>query len=402
MPKASNLRWLRLAAGVVMFVFAGIIYAWSILKAPLASELNWDNAQLGLNFTITMGFFCIGGIVGSLLQKKLSQQVVTIIGGVLAFLGFFLVSRAQSNLLYLYFSYGFLAGLGIGIAYNVIISSVSSWFLDKRATASGVMMMGFGASSLLLGSVMNKLFDSVGWRQTYLYFGIAILVVLFLGSFLMQPNTAGKKTAPKSNNEGEKTTLTKDFTPKEMMSTSTFWMFYFFNIFAALMGTGIISFSKDVAMFAGAPESLAVLLVGAMAVSNGVSRIVTGFSYDNFGRAKTMYAINALGILATLLIMAAIQFKSVPLIVAAIIVAGFSFGALPPISSGFASELYGPKHFATNFSITNTQLLFSSFSATLSGLILSNGGSYMTVFVIFFIALFVALVLNVLIQRKEK
>jgi hypothetical protein len=31
--------------------FAGIIYAWSILKAPLTAEFGWGNAALSLNYT---------------------------------------------------------------------------------------------------------------------------------------------------------------------------------------------------------------------------------------------------------------------------------------------------------------------------------------------------------------
>ena len=51
-------RWLYLITGVISMLFAGIIYAWSILKAPLAVEFGWNPAELALNFTIMMCFFC--------------------------------------------------------------------------------------------------------------------------------------------------------------------------------------------------------------------------------------------------------------------------------------------------------------------------------------------------------
>jgi MFS family permease len=53
--------------------------------------------------------------------------------------------------------------LGIGTVYNVVISTITSWFPDKRATASGIMMMCFGASSLVLGPVSGKLIHMLGW-----------------------------------------------------------------------------------------------------------------------------------------------------------------------------------------------------------------------------------------------
>ena len=60
-------RWLYLITGVISMLFAGIIYAWSILKAPLAVEFGWNPAELALNFTIMMCFFCVGGILSGVI-----------------------------------------------------------------------------------------------------------------------------------------------------------------------------------------------------------------------------------------------------------------------------------------------------------------------------------------------
>ena len=57
-----NKRWFYLAVGVVAMLFAGVLYAWSILKSPLVAEFGWGASQLALNFTIAMSFFCVGGL----------------------------------------------------------------------------------------------------------------------------------------------------------------------------------------------------------------------------------------------------------------------------------------------------------------------------------------------------
>ena len=67
--KNLNVRWLYLTAGVLALLFAGIIYGWSILKAPLAADFGWTADQLALNFTLTMCFFCLGGMAGGLLWE---------------------------------------------------------------------------------------------------------------------------------------------------------------------------------------------------------------------------------------------------------------------------------------------------------------------------------------------
>ena len=63
-------RWLYLSIGTVGMLFSGVIYAWSILKAPLEEAFGWSGSALALNFTLTMCCFCIGGILASALRSR--------------------------------------------------------------------------------------------------------------------------------------------------------------------------------------------------------------------------------------------------------------------------------------------------------------------------------------------
>ena len=116
---AVKTRWYRLIVGAVCMLFAGIIYAWSVLKAPLAAEFGWDPSQLALNFTLTMTFWCIGGFISSQLTRRTSPRVTVLAAAVLVLIGFVLCSRMSDSIGMLYLSYSFLAGTGIGMAYNV-------------------------------------------------------------------------------------------------------------------------------------------------------------------------------------------------------------------------------------------------------------------------------------------
>ena len=159
-----------LAAGCIMFLFTGTIYAWSILSSPFPVEFGWISAQLGLNFTIVMSCFCIGGLAGSFVTRRLSARVTVLIGAVMCFLGYFLCSRITAQSLWLlYISYGGLIGLGVGFSYNAVLGTVVGWFPDKKGFASGVLLMGFGCSTLIMGNLADRLFNSaMGWRTAYL------------------------------------------------------------------------------------------------------------------------------------------------------------------------------------------------------------------------------------------
>ena len=186
--KNISMRWAYMCVGVVAMLFAGVLYAWSILKSPLAAEFGWGASALALNFTLAMAFFCIGGLLGAQLSKRLGHKIAIITSGVLTAVGFILTALLQNVPVgVLYITYGVLAGLGIGIAYNVVIATVSAWFPDKKGLCSGCLMMGFGASALILGNLADSMFKSeLGWRMTYAILGVSIFVVLVIAALILK------------------------------------------------------------------------------------------------------------------------------------------------------------------------------------------------------------------------
>ena len=170
--KSLGIRWLILAVGVVTMLFAGIIYAWSIIKSPFAG-LGFEAEDLAFNFTLTMSFFCIGGLLSTQLVKLLGVRLTIILSGVLAGAGFVLSSLlGEGQTVLLYLTYALMAGLGIGIVYITIISSVNAWFPDRKGLSSGALMMGFGASSLVLGNIADNLLRATSDGKKHIFFSV--------------------------------------------------------------------------------------------------------------------------------------------------------------------------------------------------------------------------------------
>jgi OFA family oxalate/formate antiporter-like MFS transporter len=399
-----GIRWLYLAVGVIVLLFAGIIYGWSILKAPLAADFGWTADQLALNFTLTMCFFCLGGIAGGVLAKRLGICPSLILAGVLSCLGFFLTARLDGgSAAMLYVSYGLLAGLGIGIAYNVIISTVNAWFPDKKGTCSGALMMGFGASALVVGNTMSALMENpaIGWRTAFIGLGVVLGVILLATGLIIQLPPAGlelPKPAQKSGAASEDFEA-RDYTPGEMIRRFTFWRAFVCIVFLAAVGNTVISFARDLSISVGAEAGLATTLVGVLSVCNGLGRIATGAIFDKLGRRKTMLLANIVAIAAAGVTLLSVFTGSVPLCVAGLCVTGFSYGSCPTISSAFVSAFYGTKHFSMNFSIMNFNLMGASLLATVSSMLFTSSGGYVAPFILLLALSAVALVLNLSIKK---
>lgn len=402
--KSLTVRWLYLAAGVIALLFAGIIYGWSILKAPLAADFGWTADQLALNFTLTMCFFCLGGMAGGVLAKRIGARLSLILAGVLSCLGFFLTARLDGgSVVMLYVSYGLLAGLGIGIAYNVIISTVNAWFPDKKGTCSGALMMGFGASALVVGNTVSALMEhpAVGWRAAFTGLGVVLGLILLAAGLLLRLPPAGLELPKPERKAGAAAEdfEARDYTPGEMVRRFTFWRAFVCIVFLAAVGNTVISFARDLSISVGAEAGLATTLVGVLSVCNGLGRIATGAIFDRLGRRKTMLLANVVAIAAAGVTLLSVLIGSVPLCVAGLCVTGFSYGSCPTISSAFVSAFYGSKHFPMNFSIMNFNLMGASLLATVSSMLLTSAGSYVAPFALLLVLSAVALVLNFSVKK---
>lgn len=397
-----SVRWIYMAVGVVAMLFAGVLYAWSILKSPLAGEFGWGASELALNFTLAMTFFCIGGLLGAQISKHLGHRTALISAGILSAAGFALTAVLNNvSVVMLYITYGVLAGLGIGIAYNVVIATVSSWFPDKKGLCSGCLMMGFGASALILGNLADVMFRStLGWRTTYIILGVSILVVLSVAGIILRkpspdvvfPEAKGSKA--QSNNDNQ------DFTSKQMLCKPSFWMAFICISFLAAVGSSVISFAKDLAISVNAPEALAVSLVGILSVCNGVGRIITGAVFDVIGCRKTMICANILTICAAGVTLLTVSISNLPFCIIGVCLTGMSYGACPTITSAFTSSFFGMKHFSNNMALMTFTVMVGSFVATASNKVLEATGGYTATFIMLLALSFVALVLNIFIRKK--
>ena len=398
-----NRRWFYLAVGVIAMLFGGILYAWSILKAPFVGEFGWSASDLALNFTLAMCFFCLGGLLGAQINKRAGHRLAVLASGILTAMGFGLtatLSGASVGLLYV--TYGVVAGLGIGISYNVVISTVSSWFPDKKGLCSGCLMMGFGASALVLGNIADALFKSdFGWRNTYIVLGGSIGAVMILTAFLLK-KPAGDTPFPPSNKSKAvvaESFAQEDYTSGRMLRRPAFWMAFIAIAFLAAVGSSVISFAKDLALSVGATESLAVTLVGVLSVCNGIGRILTGAVFDALGRKKTMVCANVLTIFAAAMTLLAVFVGSLPLCIVGLCLTGLSYGACPTITAAFTSSFYGMKHFSDNMAIMTFNVMGGSFIATLSSKLLESAGNYTAPFMMLLALTLVALVINLFIRR---
>jgi OFA family oxalate/formate antiporter-like MFS transporter len=184
-----------------------------------------------------------------------------------------------------------------------------------------------------------------------------------------------------------------------MLKSFTFWRAFVCMAFITAVGNTVISFARDLMLSVDAVPTLATTLVGVLSVFNGIGRIVTGAFYDSLGRRITMVTANILTIVAAGITLLAVFIHSLPLCIIGLCLTGISYGSCPTVTSAFSASFYGQKHFSTNYSITNFNLIVASFIATLSNSLLISTGSYTTPFILLLILSISAMGLNLSIKK---
>jgi len=402
-------RWFYAMIGVIVLLFAGMVYAWSVLSSPIGAEFpEWSKAELSLTFTIVMAMFCIGCTAGGFLIRKISAKIYIWVSAAL-FLAGFLISSKITNITGLYLGFGVICGFASGLSYNAVMATVGKWFPDKQGMISGVLLMGFGLSSFIIGKVFQACTpDTIGaWRQSYAVIGIVMAAVLTVCGFFMEKPPVGYHV------EGAARAKEKAFNPVakeastiQMLKTPQFWLYFVWAILLSAAGLVITSQAAGMARGIGQDINAGTIAtaVGLISIANAVSRVILGAAYDKVGRSAVMLIV-CIGFIVTgfILILALTQ-KSFAVLVFGFILGGMSYGGVTPTNSAFISSYYGMKNYPLNFSMVNLNLLIASFGSTVAGALYDKSGSYMSSYILLIVLAAAGILISVLIgtcDRKE-
>ena len=378
-------RWRYAVVGCAVLLLSGLVYAWSVLSGPIAAEFpQWSAAQLSLTFTIVMSFFCVGGLVGGLLSGRVSQKVYLWVSAALFLAGFLLTANMRS-LLMLYLGFGVICGFASGLSYNAVLGTVGKWFPDKAGLVSGILLMGFGLSSFLVGKLYQTFTpETVGaWRHSFVVLGIIAAVVMAVGGFLLEK--PGDDFVPPAAAQSRKkyiNPVAAELDTAAMLKTPSLWLFYLWAVLLSAAGLVLVSQSSGIAreIGSGVPAGTIATVVGLISIFNGVGRVIFGGMFDRAGRSRTMQVNNGLFLVTAAVLVAALKLGSFPVLVAGFVIGGLAYGGVTPGNAAFVSSYYGMKHYSLNLSVVVTNLLFASFGSTIAGALYDATQSYFSVY----------------------
>ncbi|MFD2212542.1 OFA family MFS transporter [Metabacillus endolithicus] len=336
-------RWLVVLGAILIQINLGAVYAWSLFNQPLMDKFGWAKEDIVVTFSITIAVFALTTIFAGRLQDRIGPKWVATIGGILLGVGLILSSQA-TTLFQLYFFYGVVGGIGIGMTYVCPLSACVKWFPDKRGFISGVAVAGFGLGGLIYKPVIGYLIDTFGVSTSFFYLGILYFVLVVAGAQLLK-NPPNDDTTSSSTTTSEKT---NDFSPVQMLKTYQFYLLWTMFLFGSVSGLLVISFAVDIGVeLVKLDVEQAANAVMVIALFNAAGRILLGKISDRIGRKNTLVIIYALT--ALIMFYMSTGLMNYPIYLIAVSFIGFGFGGFLALFPSVTADYYGTKNIGTNY-----------------------------------------------------
>lgn len=386
-----------LVAALMVCLFAGFGYAWSVVQTPIATAQGWSDAGISLAFTITVCGSTLSPLfLGKWIQKMPVRRTV-IIGAALYGVGLFTTGLAAS-LWQLYLFYGVFAGVGCGMIYPTMMSYVVRLFPEKSGLVSGLGTAFYGAGAIVWAPTMVSLINAISLSMAFHVLGLSFAAAIILASmFLREPATASTGEAQKEGRPTPQNGLRRG----EMVKTARFYITVVAFSLGLTAGLMIISQASPILQ-----QSLqftparAAVFVSIFAGCNMLGRFVWGALSDKIGLFASMAGLFSLAILAMALL-AVIQVQALMLVCMGI--AASCYGGLASVLTPLTAKLFGPRYITENYGVMYIAFGISSLLApNLAIQFLNATGAYMGAYIAAAAFALVGLILSRILAAKAK
>jgi OFA family oxalate/formate antiporter-like MFS transporter len=343
-PGVPN-RWTIAVAAVVMQICLGAAYGWSVFVAPLMTATGWTLTEVSLNFTLAIAFLGVGTIIGGLWQDRVGPRRVATVAGIVYGLSYLGASwfAARHSLFGLYFSYGVLGGLGMGMGYITPVATITKWFSDRRGLMTGVAVAGYGAGALIMSPFAAREIAAYGVPTTFATLGVIYFALVVLAAqFYANPPAGWTVPGWQPTSAVSRAATSYDYTVSEAMRTPQFWLLWlmlFLNVSAGIM---IISQASPMAQqMVGMTPIAAAGMVGLISVFNGAGRVFWAWVSDYIGRAR-VYLI--LYVIQAVIFFALPNLRNLTLFSLAFAIIGLCYGGGFGTMPSFTADFFGSKY----------------------------------------------------------
>jgi MFS family permease len=308
-------RWMVPPAALCVHLCIGQAYAFSVFNLPMTKLIgitqsapdDWKLTELGWIFSIAIVVLGLSAaVLGRWVEEGGPRRAMAT--AALCWGGGFLVSAAGveiHNIWLVYFGYGVLGGIGLGLGYISPVSTLIKWFPDRPGMATGMAIMGFGGAAFIaspLSVALMRIFSTpahIGVAETFVVLGVVYFCFMMVGAAIVRLPPPG--WAPQgyvAPAQPKKLITTRHVFVYQALRTPQFWLIWWVLCLNVTAGIGVLGQASAMSqeMFPGRiTAGAAAGFVGLMSLFNMGGRFFWASVSDFIGRKNTYFVFFALG-----------------------------------------------------------------------------------------------------------
>lgn len=395
----KQIRWRCMIAAMVLALFSGIGYAWSVFQGPLIQLFGWDLKTASLTFTIQVLTSTLSPIFIGRFQKRLGVANYLRLGIVVYAAGLF-ATRFTPGITYLYLIFGIVVGIGLGMLYPCLVAYGTSLFPEKTGLASGLMAGSYGFGAVLWAPTATLIMKQYDVLTVFAILAVLFAAVMFPLTFLIRavPESFRQSAAVQKKVSGKKAAVAADYTWREMLKSYRYYVLLIVLTLGATAGLMVTGHASGILQESlGFSAERAAVFVGLLSVSNTAGRLVLGPLSDRIGRYHTMMFQFAMIGISMLILTSA----SGALFVAALLMISACYGGFTAMIAPVCADNFGLKYHAVNYTFLYMAYGFAGvIGPQLAAGIKSASGGYVYAFFTVAVMSAVGLLLVLLLKWK--
>ena len=399
--------WIVLGALLVItLVASGLRAIFGVFIKPMEATFGWDRASLSGAAALSLFLLgAVGPFVGWLADRWGPRRVILVSCALLG-AGTLLSSQVMS-LWQVYLTAGVLMSVGGGgVQMSTAASVVARWFETRRGLVLGVLGGAMSAGQLVIVPLAMWLTKSYGWRLSYVYLGVLLLVVcLPLALWMLKDDPAKRGLlaygAVRSGLHAGVTPPPSDryVSVAEAMQVPAFWLLAgTFFVCGFTTGGLILTHLVPHAADHGFSEMEAAQALGVMGAMNILGTVASGWVCDRYGRKGPLAFYYALRGVSLLFLLYVWNLPSLEIFAALF---GLNYISTVPATTAITANIFG-KYSIGSLSgwIYFSHQVGAAIGAAVGGWIFQSTGSYSWAFVSGALLAFLAALMALAIKEE--
>lgn len=335
-----------MAAAMVLALFSGIGYAWSVFQTPIIDYFMWNLKSVAITYTVQILVSTIAPVFLGKFQAQLGVKNYLRLGILVYALGLF-ATRFTSSLIYLYLVFGIVVGIGIGMLYPCLMAYGSSLLPEKTGLASGLIAGAYGCGAVIWAPFATFLMDRFSVMVVYMILAALFFIVMMPVTFFIEnvpPEFLKAMKPAEKKSTGD--TGVRDYTWQEMLKSYRYYLLLLVLTLGASSGLMITGHASGIIQESlGASPETAALMVGFLSISNTLGRLILGPISDKVGRYNTiLFQFVVIGLSMVVLALA-----QGALFIVALMLIGACYGGFTSMISPVCADNFGFKNLAVNY-----------------------------------------------------